>query len=101
MPDRYLALKRIPKRKWEVETKTEEREHVWGLKTQHVISFLRVLVYHCLVLSGSFGFWAWWLVKHPDDVQSAAVPFHNGPYASLFVLERFWYHKELPQARVA
>lgn len=86
VPDRYLALKRIPKRKWEVETKTEEREHVWGLVAQHVISFLRVLVYHALVLSGSFGFWAWWLVKHPDDLQSAAVPFTT----ALTLLSLFW-----------
>lgn len=86
VPDRDFALKRIPKRIYEVETKTDEREFVWGLQAQHVVSFLRVLFYHCLILSGPLGFWAWWLVKHPGDLQSAAVPVTS----ILGLLSLFW-----------
>ena len=86
IPDRDFALKCIPKRKLEVEIKTDEREHMWGLQAQHVISFFRVLIYHCLVLGGTFGFWAWWLVKHPDDLQNAAIPV----MIALTLLSLFW-----------
>lgn len=86
IPDRDLALKCIPKRRLEVEIKTDEREHIWGLQAQHVISFLRVLLYHCLILSGTFGFWAGWLVKHPNDLQNAAIPLTT----ALALLSLFW-----------
>ena len=75
VPGRYFALRRISERKREVEMKTEECEHVWSLEAQHQISFF--FAYSsiiCLILSGAFGFSAWWLVEHPDDVQSAKVP---------------------------
>jgi len=86
VPDRDFALKRIPKRKSEVESKINGREEVWGLQAQHAISFVRVLVYHCLILGGPIAFWAWWLVKHPGDLQSAAVPLST----CLTLLSLFW-----------
>ncbi len=86
VPDRCFALKRIPKRKLQVEMKTDVREDLWGLQAQHAISFLGVLSYHCLILGGPIGFWAWWLVKHPGDLQSAAVPVT----VSLTLLSLFW-----------
>ena len=71
--ERHYALRRIPKRKLELKLKTDEREHVLGLQAQHVMTSLYVLFYHCLILGGPIGFWAWWLFK-PNDLQSAAIP---------------------------
>lgn len=86
VPDRNFALRRIPKRKVEVETKINRREDVWGLQARYAISFFRVLIYHCLILGGAVAFWAWWLVKHPGDLQSAAVPLTT----CLTLLSLFW-----------
>lgn len=68
------AVKRIPKRNSALEIDTEDREFAWGLQAQHAISLVYVLFYHFLILVGTFGFWAWWNIRHPDDLQNAAVP---------------------------
>ena len=53
---------------------TPETKIAWGLQAQHVISLVHVLLYHVLILVGTFVFWAWWNVRHPNDLQNAAVP---------------------------
>ena len=74
VPATSFAIKRIPKRKANVEMETGGREYVWGLQAQHAISFLFVLFYHLAVVGGPLFFWVWWLIQHPGDLQSAAVP---------------------------
>ena len=86
VPASHFALTRIPKRRLEVEIKHDSREHVWGIQSQHAISFLYVLFYHCVILGGAMAFWTWWLVRHPGDLQSAAVPVS----VSLTLLSLFW-----------
>ena len=68
------ALERIPKRKAAFELNTGGHEEAWGIQAQHVISFIHVLVYHFLIITGTFSFWVWWMVKNPHDLQTAAVP---------------------------
>ena len=68
------ALERIPKRKAAFELNTGGHEEAWGIQAQHVISFIHMLFYHCLIIAGTFGFWVWWEVNNPHDLQSAAVP---------------------------
>ena len=54
--------------------RTGDGEIAWGLQAQHVISLAHVLLDHVLILVGTFGFWAWWNVRHPNDLQNAAAP---------------------------
>ena len=68
------AVKCIPKKNAAFELNSVGREEAWGIQAQHVISFIHVLSYHCLILAGTFGFWVWWQVSHPSDLQNAAVP---------------------------
>jgi hypothetical protein len=46
----------------------------WGLEANYAISFAYVAMYHLVPLLGAFGFWIYWLVRHPGDWQNAAVP---------------------------
>ena len=80
------AVKRIPKRKSALEMYTGDREIAWGLQAQHVLSLVHVLSYHVLILGGPFGFWAWWNVRHPDDLQNAVVPLT----VVIALLSLFW-----------
>jgi membrane protein YdbS with pleckstrin-like domain len=32
------------------------------------------VLYHVLIIASTFGFWSWWLLAHPNDLQNAAVP---------------------------
>jgi hypothetical protein len=68
------AITLIPKRKhaWEIGLGT--REPAWGLQAQFCISFIRVLFYHFLMILGTFVFWIWWQITHPDDIQNASTP---------------------------
>lgn len=68
------ALGRIPKRKFAIELKVKSREDAWGLQAQHAPHGLIILLYHVLILSGTFAFWIWWQINHPADLQNAAVP---------------------------
>jgi hypothetical protein len=67
-------MDRIPKRKTALELKTGVVEFAWGIQAQHTISLLHMIIYHFLILAGTFGFWAWWQISHPNDIQTAAVP---------------------------
>ena len=69
-----FAVERIPKRKSMIHFSTDNLEFAWGIQAQHAISALRMIVYHLLIFASTFGFWAWWLVFHPNDLQNAAVP---------------------------
>ncbi|KAL2074995.1 hypothetical protein VTL71DRAFT_8775 [Oculimacula yallundae] len=84
-PTGTSALSRIPKRTAALELKTSVREPAWGIQAQHSISFVRLVWYHLGIFAGTFGFWAWWQVRHPGDVQSAATPLTVvGLFLSLF-----------------
>lgn len=80
-----FAVERIPKRKSMIHFSTNNLEYAWGIQAQHAISALRMLVYHLLIFASTFGFWAWWLVFHPNDLQNAAVPLTTiAVFLSLF-----------------
>lgn len=79
-------LRRIPKRKQPLQLKVNDPEEAWGLNAHYTPHFLRVFLYHCLVLAGTFAFWTWWLVIHPNDLQNASVPFTSA--ATIIAL--FW-----------
>ncbi|KFY68064.1 hypothetical protein V496_01311 [Pseudogymnoascus sp. VKM F-4515 (FW-2607)] len=79
-------LRRIPKRKQPLQLKVNDLEEAWGLNAHYTPHFLRVFLYHCLVLAGTFAFWTWWLVTHPNDLQNASVPFTSA--AAIIAL--FW-----------
>ncbi len=73
---RQEALSKIPKRKHRFQTSlhVSGREDMWGLLVEFRISLLRVLFWQVLLTLGGFGFWGWWLKKHPGDLQAASVP---------------------------
>ncbi|KAH7409342.1 hypothetical protein BKA64DRAFT_393870 [Cadophora sp. MPI-SDFR-AT-0126] len=73
-PDGGLALERIPKRKEAFELKVGTREQAWGLLTQYSISALLLLVYLIICFVPFVGFWVWWQLKHPGDLQNASTP---------------------------
>jgi hypothetical protein len=74
-PSGTTALERIPKRKYAFEVTGDKREFAWGLEAKYSISFLRMVIYHLLILGGTFAFWTWWQLGHPDDLQNASTPF--------------------------
>jgi hypothetical protein len=68
-----------------IEIYTNHLEFAWGIQAQHTISFLRMVFYLFLIFVGTFGFWAWWLLTHPNDLQNAAVPLTTvAVFLSLF-----------------
>jgi hypothetical protein len=79
-------LKRIPKRKQPLQLKLNDLEEAWGLNAHYTPHFTRVFFYHCLVFAGAFAFWAWWQINHPDDLQTASVPFT----AATATIALFW-----------
>jgi hypothetical protein len=81
-----FAIERIPKRKSALEIKIGSLEFAWGVQTQHTISLMGLVVYHLLILAGTFGFWGWWIWMHPGDLQNAAVPLST----VAVLLSLFW-----------
>jgi hypothetical protein len=78
-------VERIPKRKSRIEIYSNNLEYAWGIQAQHSISFLKMVLYHVLIFASTFGFWAWWLLTHPNDLQNAAVPLTTvAVFLSLF-----------------
>jgi predicted negative regulator of RcsB-dependent stress response len=53
----------------------DEPEEAWGLRACFALNFVRVMLYHCLVMVGSLVFWIWWQYNHPGDFQNASIPF--------------------------
>jgi hypothetical protein len=68
------ALKALPKKKTQLAMDDDAREDFFGLLAVEVISYSRVLVYALLVTAACLGFLGWWLSKHKNDLQNAAVP---------------------------
>ena len=68
------VLNAIPKRKTALEIKKIGREEIWGIQAQYRPSIVYAVLYHLLIIAGTFGIWGWWLSRHPYDLQSAAVP---------------------------
>jgi hypothetical protein len=79
-------LRRIPKRRQALQLKVNDPEEAWGLNAHYTPHFLRVFLYHCLVLAGTFAFWTWWLVIHPNDLTNASIPFT----AAATIIALFW-----------
>lgn len=63
-----------------------EVEPAWGIQAQHAVALTQVIFYHVLMLAGPTGFWAWWQIQHPADLQNAAIPLTT---AAVF-LSLFW-----------
>lgn len=65
---------RVPKKRspWLLDIKGEST--AWGVQCTFEISGFRVFIWHVVIFALPFSFWAWWQNRHPDDVQSAAVP---------------------------
>lgn len=77
---RSTYLKRIPKIKngltegpQDVSSKTGEST-AFGIEADYVLCFEILAVYHLLLILPSFIFWAYWMAKHPGDLQNASVP---------------------------
>jgi hypothetical protein len=81
-----FAIERIPKRKSALEIKIGSIEFAWGIQAQHTISLVWLVAYHLMIFAGTFGFWGWWQVTHPNDLQNAAVPLST---VAIF-LSLFW-----------
>lgn len=93
MPFLYTttAIDRIPKRSklFNTEAKLgscESDNYAWGLEAKYVVSAAYLFVYHILIFTIPFGLWAWWIKKHPDDVQGASVPMT----VAIGILSLFW-----------
>ena len=79
----------MPKRLWPLEIGGNARETFWGLYVVENISFLRVAVFHAVVIVPAVVFWFLWLFYwgHGGDLQNASVPF----LCALGVVSLFWY----------
>ena len=67
-------LDKIPKRAVALQLNTKGEVDAWGLKAEHRISFVYIVCYLVIAVTATFGFWAWWLKRHPGDLQNAAIP---------------------------
>ncbi len=69
-------LKLIPKKcsLWDFKAMKPDNEMAWGLEACHEISALLVVIYHIILLSIPYGFWAYWQGVHPKDMQNASIP---------------------------
>jgi hypothetical protein len=70
----------------EIHTDDPKYVYAWGLEAKLVVSACCVLVYHFLIFLLPFGFWGWWIAKHPSDMQGASVPVS----VVLGLLSLFW-----------
>jgi hypothetical protein len=70
------VLECIPKRNRRVIEDGLHRETFWGLQAREELSFIRVAVYHVLLIAIPFVFLGLWLsvMGHQGDLQDAAVP---------------------------
>jgi hypothetical protein len=67
-----LASQIFPKRQRSFEA--DQASPLWGFETVYTTCNTRSIAYHCVMVIGSFAWWAWWLKEHPDDLQNASVP---------------------------
>ena len=61
-------------------------ELAFGLCPVYNISFLAVFTYHILLILPAFGFWVYWLVHNPGDLQNASVPLMT----VITIIAGFW-----------
>ena len=98
LPPECRRLSRIPKKKTQFDLISGIGcgEVAFGLEADYNVSFLYVLIYHMLLIIPAIGFWVFWLLNHPGDLQNASVPF----FTVLSITGLFWatYAKELGSA---
>lgn len=84
---RFKILNRLPKRlrKWDSD-QDQENDQAWGLHAVFGVSFLRVMLYHTLMLAGPMVFWGLWLRRWPRDWQNASIPL----FGVVMLLSLFW-----------
>ena len=58
----------------------------FGIEASYLPSHLFFLVYHVAFLLSGFGFWAYWIRHHPDDLQNASVPL----FTVIMLIGSFW-----------
>jgi hypothetical protein len=92
-PSGLDALHKIPKRSSTLHHTTNSPEFAWGIQAQHIPSFLWILMYHSLIIFGTFGFWAWWRINHPSDLQNASTPLS----VIVTLLSLFWALSAVPK----
>ena len=80
------AIACIPKKRSIYDFESPSDIYAWGLEAKHVISAAYVTVYHLIIFAIPFGLWGWWIRRHPDDMQGAAVPIT----VVLGLLSLFW-----------
>jgi hypothetical protein len=69
-------LRCIPKKKseFDVQSKQKIEDVAWGMEAGYALSFLYLSIYHLIPIFSGFGFWVYWLISHPGDLQNASVP---------------------------
>ena len=80
-------LEQLPRRRkrWDYHLE-EETDEAWGIHVVFAVSFLRVMIYHILILAGPMIFWGLWIQKWPRDWQNASIPFFD----VVVLLSLFW-----------
>lgn len=77
VPDERRYMSRIPQKKAEYRSSPHVRQTdrvAFGIQAGYMPSVAVFFVYHAVLVLAGFGFWIWWLNKHPSDLQNAAVP---------------------------
>lgn len=82
---------RIPRKKTEFDTMAGDPGDpedsggsgnlAYGIEAVYTLSFPIIFIYHLLSVIAWSGFWAWWLARHPNDLQNA-----SGPMLAYFVI---------------
>ena len=86
-PPEAKLLQRIPKKRSRLCLSGQGCEDVaFGLEAEYVISFISVIAYHLLLIVPAFGFWAYWLLQRPGDLQNASVPV----FTVIAIITVFW-----------
>ena len=65
-------IERVPKR--ERDFMNDHGSPIWGFAAVYSVCWLRVALYHVIMVFGPLVFWLCWLKVHPGDWQNAAVP---------------------------
>ena len=84
--DDNFATRRIPKRICRWELKAKGRSEAWGLAVHLAISAARMVIYHILMIMGTFIFWIVWQAQYPEDQPTALAP----AACMLALLSMFW-----------
>ena len=82
-PPQRRLIERIPKKK---SPPGSYEETAFGIEADYVVSFLGVMIYYLVLVLLAFGFWAYWFVQHPGDLQNASVPL----FTIVSITTMFW-----------